>query len=384
MHDVLVVGGSVAGATTATYLARRGHSVRLIDRATFPRRKPCGEGIFYRGVQVLAGLGLLDDLMPRAAALSMLQLRLGDIWAEAPIRWGSEGAIGMRREVLDEALLNLAAASGVEVEPPVAAQGLIASRDGFSAVQTDKGKMAARVIVAADGLRSRLRRQAGLDLNQASRRLGVTAHYELPAPPPPRIEVHFQQGYEVYVTPVGDHLVNVALLLGRSEAARLSGQVETAFQAMLGASGALPEDARLMDEPMVSAPFPASATRAWRDNLVLVGDAAGFFDGVSGDGISLALQGAKRCAAAVHGYLCDGESRHFAAYHRDLRAAARNSTLLARFVLRLASHPAIGRRVLANLRQQPRTLARLVEVSQARRSFAGLRPRDLLALALGV
>jgi flavin-dependent dehydrogenase len=196
--------------------------------------------------------------------------------------------------------------------------------------------------------------------------------------------VHFQGGYEVYVTPVGDRLVNVALLMGRKNAARLSGQVAPAFEAMVGAGAGLPEGARLLDEPLASAPFPTSATRAWRDNLVLVGDAAGFFDGVSGDGISLALQGAKRCAAAVHRYLGDGDPRHFAAYDRDLRAEARNSTLLARVVLSLASHPAIGRRVLANLRQRPQTLARLVEISQGRLDFKSLRPRDLLALALGV
>jgi len=383
--DVLVVGASVAGAATATHLARLGHSVDLIDKATFPRRKPCGEGLFSPGVAELERLGILPSLFSQAQVLSGLRLTFRGHTIDAPIGDLSRPVIGVERRILDSLLLEAARESGVNIRLGVTALGLIEGGGRFTGVDTDQGILTTRVIVVADGAQSRLRRQAGLGKAATRRgRYGVSGHFEVPEPPAPRVGVHIQDGYEVYVTPVRGRLVNVAILSGRDRARSLSGNLTTAYREMAEESGALPAGSVLADAPLAAGPFPAEAGRVWKSNLVLVGDAAGFFDGVTGDGMSLALVSAQMCAGAVREFLATGESASFAVYARKRRALVRNPQLLGRLLLTLATHPRIGARVASNLARRPETFAKLMRINQGEHGFSSLRPRDLLAALAGI
>ena len=178
--------------------------------------------------------------------------------------------------------------------------------------------------------------------------------------------------------------MNVAVLLGRECARLLAGRLTVAYREMVQESGALPEGAVLVDVPMAAGPFPAEARQAWRSNLVLVGDAAGFFDGVTGDGMSLALVSARMCAFAVHEFVATGDTDVFAVYARKRRALVRNPQLLGRLLLTLAAHPRIGTRVASNLARRPATFAKLMRINQGECGFSTLRPRDLLAALAGV
>jgi flavin-dependent dehydrogenase len=119
-------------------------------------------------------------------------------------------------------------------------------------------------------------------------------------------------------------------------------------------------------------------------NLLLVGDAAGFFDGISGEGMSLALAGAKKCGEAVHAFLQDGHSAHFATYDKGCVALQRPSTLMARLCLALAARPTLGRRAIANLARKPTVLSKLIRVSRGEVGLSSLRPADALALFCGI
>jgi flavin-dependent dehydrogenase len=382
MQDVVVVGASLAGATCAIELASLGHSVVLIDRAQFPRRKTCGEGLFPPGVEVLRKHGLLESLLPDARVVDSLRIRMNDQAVEAPLSRGL--TLGIRREKLDNAVLELAVGSGVEVRLGVTANGLTEDDASYTGVRTSKGDIAARVVIAADGLRSRLRRLAGLDKPAKSQRFGVSARYSVPYEAAPRIDIFVCRSYELYVTPVHKNVVNLALLLDRSRSRQLGGNLRQAFDSIILEAGVLADGGELLDEPLAAGPFPASATRAWRSNLLLAGDAAGFFDGISGEGMSLALVSAQQCAQAVHAYLSDGREKHFAAYDRRRRHLARNSTLLARLSLFLAAHPSLGERVIGNLARRPATFAKLVAINQGGTGFRQLTLRDVLAFGLGV
>ena len=385
MADVLVVGASIAGAATAIYLSRLGHSVDLIDRATFPRRKPCGEGLFAPGVAELERLGILPDLLPQAQVLSGLRLSFRGHTIDAPVGNPGRPVIGVERRLLDGALVEAARDAGVHLRLGVTALGLVEGAGWFNGVETDEGILTARVIVAADGSQSRLRRQGGLSAATTRRgRYGVSGHFALPESPAPRVEVHLRTGYEVYVTPVGGRLVNIAVLVGRERARSLSGRLVEAYREMVEESGALAEGSVLADVPMAAGPFPARALRAWQSNLVLAGDAAGFFDGVTGDGMSLALVSARMCAVAIDRFLATGDSAAFAVYARRRRALVRNPQLLGRLLLTLAAHPRIGARVASNLSRHPATFAKLMRINQGERGFTSLRPRDLLAVLTGV
>jgi flavin-dependent dehydrogenase len=198
------------------------------------------------------------------------------------------------------------------------------------------------------------------------------------------VEVHIREGFEVYVTPVGGYLVNIAVLMGRERAGRLAGNLTGGYREMAAESGAVPDGSVLVDVPLAAGPFPAEARRTWQSNLVLVGDAAGFFDGVTGDGMSLALVSARFCAAALDRFLTSGEPVAFEEYTRKRRALVRNPQLLGRLLLALAAYPRIGTRVASNLERHPGTFTKLMRINQGECGFSSLRPRDLLAAVAGI
>ncbi|MGE0688378.1 MAG: NAD(P)/FAD-dependent oxidoreductase, partial [Dehalococcoidia bacterium] len=175
-------------------------------------------------------------------------------------------------------------------------------------------------------------------------------------------------------------LVNIAMLFRSGLARRFKGSPAPEFAALLRQTGI---EGELVDEPLMAGPFPAEATALFNENLVLCGDAAGFFDPITGEGMSHALRSAHLCADAVSSYLKDGNREAFAGYARRQRAMERNPTLLARLMLFLAAHQTLGHRVLFNLRDEPDTLTKLIAINNGSAGFADLRPRDFAAMLLG-
>jgi flavin-dependent dehydrogenase len=356
----------------------------LVDRATFPRRKPCGEGLFPLGVAELNELGVLPAVEAQGAELRSLRFTYDNVSATTPIGAMGRYGLGVARATLDQALGEAAQRAGAEFRCGVTARSLIEEEGRFAGIQTFAGQLEARVVIGADGLRSALRRQAGLDAPQPGRRrYGVTAHLELATIPEPSINVYFRRGYEVYVTPVGGRNVNAAVLMGQDGMSRFAGRLRDGFLELLEGLPVL-EGARLIEEPLAAGPFPASAKRAWRANLVLAGDAAGFFDGITGEGMSIALRSARQCAAAVDSYLDSGDEAPLQRYDKQRRVLARNSTLLARLSLSIAARPTLARRLVTNLARRPATFPTLVAINAGELPLSAMRPRDVLALAFGL
>ena len=383
MYDVVIVGAGVAGSATAIHLARRGRSVLLIDRSSFPRRKPCGEALFPQGRAELADLDLAALLTGESADLRAVRFTLGKRSAEATIGRQGYGAIGVSRLKLDSLLIDSAVRATVEVETGVHVRKLVSREQRFE-LEADGARVEGKVIVAADGFRSGLRLQAGLSVNSTARRYGISAHLLMVDAPPPRIDIYFEPGYEVYVTPLGGNLVNVAVLLDQSRVRELGGRLREGFVSLVTSAPFGAATFELVDEPLAVGPFPASAKSMWRDNLVLAGDAAGFYDPVSGNGMSLALVSARHCASAIDAYLETGSTERLREYERRCRSMARNSTLFARLILALAARPKLGSHVLGNLARAPMTFTKLAAINDGELGLRALRPRDLVAFALGL
>ena len=385
MYDVIIIGGSIAGSATAIHLARANAHVLLIDRDEFPRNKACGEAIFPKGVDELAALGLLSEIELAGVHLNRLRFRLDEATAECNISPSGSRGLGIKRSELDTRLLSHAAHAGAEIATGVAVRDVQMASPGeaISRVTTNSGLIETRAIVAADGLNSRMRRQVGLDGRRSNYRYGISAHFEYSPDIASRIDVHFYRGHEVYVTPVGVDLVNVALLCDKPTLRPLSNDLKTGLLRLL------PESVTQMqpswvDGPHVTGPFPAKATHTWRRNLLLVGDAAGFFDAITGEGMSIALRGARLAAGAMLAFLATGSETPLRNYERALRGLQRPSRLLASAMLALAAHPLLARRAIRNLGRKPDTFSRLVGFNSGELGLMDLQLRDVAGMLFGV
>jgi flavin-dependent dehydrogenase len=300
--DVVVAGGGPAGALTALLLARRGWRVRLFDRDRFPRPKLCGDTL---NPGALAVLGRHLDLAPlRAIGQPIRGMRLSGPGGVAICGTYPDGVAGLSvtRADMDGWLLHQTVQAGVLVEEasPVASAMVSAGRVSGVRVRTASGtaEMAARMVIGADGRRSALAVQLRLATTpRAPRRWAVGGYVEgVQDVRPDYGEMHVRAGRYLGLSPVPSGLTNVCLVVPVA-AARAA--VTDAGAAMLAAARqdrwTAPRfgGARLASAPVVLGPMALDVAVPGTAGLLLAGDAAGFIDPMTGDGIRLALAGAE-------------------------------------------------------------------------------------------
>jgi flavin-dependent dehydrogenase len=355
IHDAVVVGAGPAGLAFAAFAAARGLDVLVLERREGPLDKACGEGLLPAGVRALEPLGVVAAIAP-AEKSALAAIRWIDPTAgEARLALPPPGGVALRRTALSAALLDRARASGAEV-----VQGAPVVRHrrepGAIAVEGPFGEARARVLVAADGLNSPTRRREGLALPQRSpARYGIRRHFAV-APWSADVEVHFGAQAEAYVWPAGPERVGVAFLYEPGAAGdprRLLARFPALAPRFAGAAEASP--------PRGAGPFAQAARARVADRLVLLGDAAGYVDAITGEGLSIAFGCARDLAALLPDALARGAGA--GALH-GYEAAWRRRFLpyaaWTRILLALSRRPALRRRVLALAAARPRPFERVV------------------------
>jgi geranylgeranyl reductase family protein len=317
VDDVIVVGAGPAGAVAAIVLARAGARVRLIDRARFPRDKLCGDTLNPGTMAVLQRLGLSREAETEGLAIHGMRIT-GErrVSVEALYPHGLCGrAISRRR--FDQALVERAIDAGVRFEPGLAVRRLVTSGDRVTGVVVSTGvaecHLPAEITIAADGRHSTIAFALGLARHpRTPRRYAVGVHVEHPTGAARVAEMHIRSGRYIGVAPLPGNVANVCLVKSWSPEERRTSSLQNALRDELAHDFALRDrfaDARFIAPPVVLGPLAVDATDvAAPDGLLLAGDAGGFVDPMTGDGLRFAVRGGELAADAALTALAHGWS----------------------------------------------------------------------------
>jgi flavin-dependent dehydrogenase len=339
--DLFIAGGGPSGLAAAIAARRSGFVVTVADVARPPIDKACGEGIMPDGLAALAELGVT---LPIDKTAPFQGIRFLDSENSVEARFANGNGLGIRRTVLHQVLVDHAQQAGVSMHWGSRVTGL--TGDG---VLLDDRKIRCRWVVGADGLQSHVRSWAGLEGSAAgSIRFGFRRHF-LVKPWSEFVEVHWTTNGQLYITPISDDEICVALVT-RDRGLRLE-------RAIAGCSS-LPRQLRqaaaaTREQGAISASRTLKAVV--RGSRALIGEASGCVDAVTGEGLSLAF----RQALALEKALREDELSHYQAEHRKLMRLPR---VMAGLMLLMDRRHGLRRRALRAFSTQPESFRRVLAI----------------------
>lgn len=333
MIDLLIGGGGPAGLATALHAARWGLEVVVVERRRGAVDKACGEGLMPHAVRQLDRL----EVPVHGKPFRGIGYVDGDRRVNAPFRSGT--GRGVRRTVLHAALLEAATAAGVRFV-----------HDDIGEVTQDSmsiraRELRARYLAAADGLHSTIRRSLGLEIPcNGPRRWGIRRHVQV-APWTDHVEVHWARDAEAYVTPVADDCVGIAILTSRR------GGFDSHFDEFPALTDRV--DGHMHGTDLAAGPLLQRVRSRTAGRVLLVGDAAGYIDALTGQGLGLAFDAAQLLVDCV---IADRPGD----YDRKWRQLTRRYRLLTAVLLHASECAAVRSRIVPAAAALPKVFAGLV------------------------
>ena len=382
--QVIVVGGGPAGAATAFYLARAGIHVTILDRAQFPRDKPCSEYMSPQASRILDEMGVLEQIERSGAAHlagmrvhapngTAFQGRFADVEG---FRGYRDRGLALRRTILDHLLLDRARAVGAVVCEGVRvidlrrdSNGRVTGVDALDE-RGERRTLSASIVVGADGLRSVVARRLDLAATRlAQRRVAFVTHFA-GIDMGDSGEMHVDHDGYLGLADVGGGMTNVAVVVPRSRAREASGDPAGFVDAWIRRRRHVaPRFAKAVRVTPVLAtgPFASAARRAWAPGAALVGDAADFFDPFTGEGIYAALRGAELLVPRIIDALAatapaDGDAS-LGAYDRARIGEFRGKWAVERMIGVAVTFPAVMNVAARSLALRPQMAHTIVGVT---------------------
>ena len=381
--DLAVVGAGPAGTAAALFAARRGYRVIVFDKQAFPRDKPCGEGLMPSGRPALRELGL-EDAIVSGGAPPLQGIHFGfagqqPVAVPFPEHAGEQAGLGIRRLTFDARLVDaLGHDSHIQFHPQTEARDLRRGDGGIASLITAAGEVRARVVVVADGLRSPFRHRLGWTVGpRPPYRYGIVAHWTMDAPVDPWVRITFDHGLEVYEGPVAGNQRMVGLLCYQDRMREFGGRLEARYGEIARALRPALRDADLVGSVSAVGPFWHHASTVAQDRVFLIGDAAGFTDPITGEGIAAGLRQARAFAAALESV---NPERTYRQAHRRLTKDPRR---VAALFLRLSRTPALVERAMRNHERAPQTLTTLLGIGFGYWGFNRITPREWIRMFSG-
>jgi geranylgeranyl reductase family protein len=393
--DVLVVGAGPAGATAARVLARAGSRVRLLDRAAFPRNKPCGGGISTRALTRFPDLA---GELPRISthAVSRLYLEGPDGHATV-IEADRPAALMIRRVEFDALLVSMAKDAGAEIVSGADVVHASEAADRVTLTMRDGREFAAPIVIAADGVHSVVARRLGLNRGWDASAVALDMMEETPRAAlrdvdpstlwvaygyEPRIAdrgARTAEGY-AYIFPKRDHVnIGVGYVLShyRESVDAAPYELQRTFVARLRERGIVEGDSVRNNFTPFLIPIGGPLREPGRGRVLLAGDAGGFVNGVTAEGIYYAMVTGDLAAQAVAGGAADIPAlarRYARACDHEIGPELRDSVAIQRFLFADRRRIAL---VINGANREKVATKLFLEFAAGRRSYRDLRRRLL-------
>ena len=329
---IAVVGGGPIGLACAIEARIDGVEVVVIEPRVGPIDKACGEGLMPGALAALHRIGV-DPAGWRLDGIAYV-----DAASRVEHRFADRPGRGVRRTVLHQALADRAAELGAErIQAKVT--GVLQRADGVTLTLNDGETLDVPWVIAADGLHSPVRRMVGLDGRGqpgTRRRFGVRRHFAV-EPWTSLVEVHWSDGAEAYVTPVGDHMVGVAVLGPRPlDLDEVIAGIPELAERLHGVEA--------VTDPRGAGPLLQRARSRSSGRVLLAGDASGYVDALTGEGMRVGFAQARAAVAAVWAGNTEQYERAWRATTRDFRVLTSALVVAARSRFRPRIVPAAARR----------------------------------------
>jgi flavin-dependent dehydrogenase len=343
--NLLIAGGGPIGLATALHARRAGLAVTVLEPRAMPIEKACGEGLMPGAVRALAELGVAPE------GRQLLGIRYLDRLRSVEARFRDGPGRGVRRTTLHAALADAARERGVRVLP-LSVTAVERTADGVqvtarSATTGADQSLIGSYLIGADGLHSRVRAISGLAQGAPASvrpRWGLRRHYQV-SPWTELVEVYWSSTAEAYVTPVAADQVGVAIL---SHQRRPFDEHLAGFPELIERLGAATGSSVRGAGPLLQRTAARSA-----GPVMLVGDAAGYVDALTGEGIAVGLAAAERLVSClVEGRLAD--------YEREWAQASRRYRILTGALLWTADRPRLRRAIVPAAAIAPRVFGLVV------------------------